>query len=99
MTPMALSLSYDRFNLRHMNLQQFKTLSEEKQHRNLLLNGSCIADREQGSSHVLLFQLHSFYVEVFFNEDGDEVISTRSFEDMEQLQPYLEHIDLKSVLE
>jgi hypothetical protein len=80
-----------------MNLQQFKTLSEEKQHRNLLLYGICVADKKTGNTHTLLFQLHSFYVEVFFNEDGDEVVDTRSFEDMDELEPYLEQIDLKGM--
>jgi len=80
-----------------MNLQQFKAMSEETQHRHLLLNGSCIADRKSGVSHVLLFQLHGFYVEVFFNEDGDEVVDTRSFEDLDQLEPYLTQINLNGI--
>jgi hypothetical protein len=80
-----------------MNLQQFKTISEEKQHRNILLYGTCIADRKLGNMHALLFQLHSFYVEVFFNEEVDEVVYTRSFEDIEELEPYLKQIELKGI--
>lgn len=94
---MAPSLSYSLFNLIPMNLKQFKTMSEEKQHRNLLLYGSCVADRMIGNTHILLFQLHGFYVEVFFNENGDEVINTRSFEDTDELLPYLEQIDVNGL--
>ncbi len=80
-----------------MNLQQFKNMSEEKQHRSLLLYGTCIADRKTDSTHALLFQLNSFYVEVFFNEDGDEVVYTKSFEDIDELEPYLNQIELKGI--
>lgn len=49
-------------------------------------------DREE--VRVLLFQLGSFYVEVFFTPDCEEVLDTRSFEDTEELQPYLVSINL-----
>jgi hypothetical protein len=72
-------------------------MHEEKQHRNLLFNGTCIADRRIGNTQVLLFQLYSFYVEVYFNEEGDEVVYTRGFEDIEELEPYLNQIELKGI--
>lgn len=81
-----------------MTLQHFNTLSENIQHRKLLLNGICLADRITDDSWALLFQIDKFYVEVFFNNDGDEIIGTRCFEDTDELEPYLEKINLSYVV-
>jgi hypothetical protein len=72
-----------------MTIQHFSALSQHKQHRHLLMDGSCIAERKEADIQVLLFQLGNFYVEVFFTSDGDEVIHTKSFEGTEELGPYL----------
>jgi hypothetical protein len=81
-----------------MKHQQFKTLSRRKQFRDLLTNGVCIADRIVEESPVLLFQLYDFYVEVFFNLDGTEILLSRSFESTDELEPYLQPINLEGVL-
>lgn len=81
-----------------MTLQHFNTLSQHIQHRKILLNGVCIAYRNTEESQALLFQLSSFYVEVFFNRDGDEVLYTRSFDNNEELDPYLESINLACIV-
>jgi hypothetical protein len=80
-----------------MDLQQFNTLSKSRKVRNLLINGSCIGERKIEDAQVLLFQLYSFYVEVFLNYEGDEVLHSRSFEDIEELRPYLEQVNLSSL--
>lgn len=81
-----------------MTRQQFTTLSQDKQLRTLLLRGSFIGERKEDNMEVLLFQLDRCYVEVFFNLDCDDVLYTRSFESQDELQPYLEHINLNDVL-
>lgn len=85
-------------NLLTMTIQQFTTLSKHDQLRTLLVRGACIAERETEDVPVLLFQLHQFYVEVIFNSECDEVIGTRNFDDLDELQPYLECISLSGVL-
>lgn len=77
-----------------MTLQQFQVLNQHYQFRHLLLDGTCIAERITEEMQVLLFQLGSFYVEVFFTVDCEEVLDTHSFEDIEELRPYLSVIDL-----
>jgi hypothetical protein len=77
-----------------MTLQHFNTLSQHKQHRNLLVNGVWLADRQTQESTVLLFQLDSFYVEIYFSKPGDEIIQSISFDSVDFLDPYLEDIDL-----
>jgi hypothetical protein len=82
-----------------MTIQHFSALSQHKQHRYLLMDGSCIAERKEEDAQVLLFQLGDFYVEVFFTFYGDEVISTKIFEGTEELEPYLNSLGLKNLQE
>ena len=81
-----------------MTLQNFRALTQNKQNKKLLTEGVCIADRKTAEIQALLFQIEGFYVEVFFNEQGDEVLFSRSFEDVAELDPYLQGIDLSQVL-
>ena len=81
-----------------MTLQNFRALTQNKQNKKLLTEGVCIADRKTAEIQALLFQIEGFYVEVFFNEQGDEVLFSSSFEDVAELDPYLQGIDLSQVL-
>ena len=73
-----------------MTIQSFTALSQDIQHRNLLLNGEFLADRSTEEAQILLFQLDRFYVEVYFSPYDDEVAYTHSFEGADGLAPYLE---------
>ena len=75
-----------------MTLQHFNSLNEHKQYRSLLLDGICLKDRYVDDACVLLFQLHDFYVEVYFDRNSDEILQCRSFNSTEELQPYLGQI-------
>lgn len=81
-----------------MTLQYFQKLSEQKQYRSLLVEGVCVAERHCEGMMVLLFQLHYFYTEVHFHSETNELIGSRSFDDTDELQPYLQQIDLGSLL-
>ena len=81
-----------------MTAQHFRTLNPRKQNRKLLAEGVCIADRKGEEVHALLFQVDNFYVEVFFHADADEVLFTRCFEDTDELEPYLQEIDVSGVI-
>ena len=81
-----------------MTLQHFNTLSKHKQHRKLLVKGVWLADRHTEDTTVLLFQLDTFYVEIFFTKQGDEIVHSNSFESTDELDPYLEDIDLSCVV-
>ena len=81
-----------------MTLQNFRALTQNKQNKKLLTEGVCIAERKTAEVQALLFQIEGFYVEVFFNREGDEVLFSRNFEEVEELTPYLQSIDLSEVL-
>lgn len=80
-----------------MTLKYFKRLSEGKQYRRLLLKGICVGERTTEDLQLLLFQIDMFYVEVAFHKETDEVLSCRSFACGDELQPYLDQIDLSGL--
>jgi hypothetical protein len=75
-----------------MTRKYFSKLSEPIQYRLLLQKGVCVAERMDGHTLLLLFQIDGFYVELAFDNFSDEVLSSRSFEDTAELGPYLEGI-------
>lgn len=75
-----------------MTRKYFSKLSEPIQYRLLLLKGVCVAERTVGNMLLLLFQIDHFYVEVAFDNNSDEVLSARSFEDTAELGPYLDDV-------
>ncbi|HET7114918.1 MAG TPA: hypothetical protein VFI29_00405 [Hanamia sp.] len=46
---------------------------------NAVWDGVAIADREDDSYRILLFALHSFYIEVFYEKIKNEIARFRSF--------------------
>jgi hypothetical protein len=81
-----------------MTLQHFQVLSQNNQHRNLLLNGEFIMSRDTEKGCILLFQLDEFYVEICFDQDCNKILFSRSFQDTDELYPYLEKIDISALL-
>lgn len=80
-----------------MTLQHFRKLDETRQFHRLMTQGVCVGERVTKETQVLLFQLERFYVEVSFNKFTDEPVSARSFENTDELAPYLQSIDLSEV--
>lgn len=80
-----------------MTLKYFRRLSETRQFHRLITQGVCVAERITSDLQMLLFQLDRFYVEVVFNKNTDEAVGARSFEDTDELAPYLETIDLSEL--
>lgn len=81
-----------------MTLKYFRRMSETKQFHRLLTKGVCVSERLTEDMQLLLFQLDRFYVEVAFSRITDEAVGARSFEDTDELAPYLETIDLSELL-
>jgi hypothetical protein len=82
-----------------MTLQQFKALSQDRQYKDLLLSGVCLASREMEAYSILLFQLNNCYVEIYFDKYCDDISHSRSFQDTDKLYPYLEQMDINTLVE
>lgn len=76
-----------------MTLYEFNALSDFEQ-AEVLWTGALLAHREDGIFRILLYQLDSFYVEVFYNKTGNTLSRFRSFSTTSLLEPYLEQIGL-----
>lgn len=87
-----------RFTFALMTLDEFTHLSEASQARTLLEHGIFLTDRLYKNFSIILYQLDSFYVEVYHNLRYDIMQGMRCFEDDEALQPYLEAIDISCIV-
>jgi hypothetical protein len=81
-----------------MTLDQFSILNESRQAETLLEHGIFLTRRLYKNFSIILYQLDSFYVEVYHNMRYNVTQGLRCFEDDETLQPYLESIDISSLV-
>ena len=79
-----------------MTLCEFIALNELEKH-NAVLDGVHIGDRSSGRYWILLYQLDSFYVEVFYDARKDAIVRFRPFRSVGQLSPYLRQIDISEL--
>lgn len=77
-----------------INLYQFNQLSETEQEL-ALREAALLDDREEGDNTVYLFQLGSFYVEVYCHKADPSLNRYRSFSSVNQLEPYLKKIKIE----
>ena len=78
-----------------MTLREFQ-LSNEQQQAEKLLDAVCIAGRDEADQKVLLYQLGSFYVEVYYHPRRNVITRYNSFDDLDKLDVYLEKVELIS---
>ena len=81
-----------------MTLQQFRSASREVQEKLVKMRGVFLMERKSLGVSVLLFQLHGFYIEVFYNTATSSVSFVKSFEDMDGIEAYLDKIDISEVM-
>jgi hypothetical protein len=82
-----------------MTLDEFAGLNETRQDETLLERGTYLADRLYKNFSIFLYQLDSFYVEVYHNLRFDILQGMRCFEDDDALQPYLDRIDISCLVD
>ena len=82
-----------------MTLHEFNMLSLEKQQVALLKHGTFLAERKDPPLRMMLYQMDGFYVEVFFLSRYHKVGWFKGFDTVDELEPYLEKIDLTSLLQ
>ena len=77
-----------------MTLFDFKLLTEADQLDLLYEQGSYIGKRKEDYQNVLLYQLESFYVEIFYYKHRCYCTGVRCFRSTVLLDPYLEDINV-----
>ena len=82
-----------------MTLDEFTLMNEARQAEALLERGTYLTDRLYKNFSIFLYQLDSFYVEVYHNLRFDILQGMRCFEDDDALQPYLDRIDISCLVD
>lgn len=82
-----------------MTVIDFTYLDETKQIEALLSRGTFLTERLYKNFIIFLYQLDSFYVEVYHNLKFNVMQGIRSFEDDDALEPYLDSIDISCLYE
>jgi len=80
-----------------MTLYQFNDLDELEQFEELWENGVHIGERQEDKYRIVLYQLHSFYVELFYHIEHNVLHRLRSFSSTEQLDAYLKMFNLNEL--
>jgi len=78
-----------------MRLKEFQSLPCTRQVALLYHHGVYIGKRRAGKKTVLLYQLDSFYIEVFYLSYRRYIYHMSYSESIDILDPYLEQIDVE----
>jgi hypothetical protein len=81
-----------------MRLKDFSVLEQIAQQETVLDNGCYLSSRLFMDYTVLLFQLDEFYVELYYPRHKDKCVIIKSFENTDELDPYLRRINIESLL-
>jgi hypothetical protein len=81
-----------------MTIYQFNDLSEMEQIE-VIWTVPAIAERKENGYKIFLFQVDSFYVELYHHILRDATERIRSFSSEEFLLPYLATIDIDQLLQ
>lgn len=77
-----------------MTVAEFCYLDDMKQAETLLEHGIFLTERLYKNFTIFLYQIDSFYVEVYHNLRYNMMQGMRGFEDVDALVPYLDSIDI-----
>ncbi len=80
-----------------MKLYDFKFLDDKSQAEVLFNYGVLIAERLYKDLVIQLYQINSFYVEVYYNAIFKMVQGINSFDNLTRLEPYLSSIDISFI--
>jgi hypothetical protein len=78
-----------------LTLDQFKHLPNIEKGTIIFNDAEFIAERREGVLTILLYQLYSFYVEVYYQQDLNEIQRLRTFSNTELLEPYLDQLNIQ----
>ena len=73
-----------------MTLCEFNALSVQQQ-AETVWQGEFLLFREQIVHTVLLYKVHDFYVEVYYNNESNEVVRFHSLKSVERLTLYFNY--------
>jgi hypothetical protein len=79
-----------------MTLYQFNEFSDLEQ-AEAVWEGTLLGHRSDGCYRVLLYQIDSFYVEVYYHTTANTILRFHSFSTTRLLDPYLHQINISEI--
>jgi len=76
-----------------MKFYHFIALGNETK-TNAIWGGSMLADRLDGDTYILLYELGGFYVEVYYSMRDNKIARLKPFKITSDLAPYLDQINI-----
>jgi hypothetical protein len=80
-----------------MDIREFNFMDGMAKTEVLASDGVFLAERNDGCFRISLYQVNDFYVEIYYHKTRYFYICIRSFEDVAELFPYLQDIDISEV--
>jgi hypothetical protein len=80
------------------DLMDYQKLDLKSQLTRLNASGTMLCERYFFSRRVSLLYLNNFFVEVWYDTLREEVVKVLPFSSLQCLQPYLDQINIESVL-
>lgn len=81
-----------------MDIQNFIKLDNDERVK-AALSSTFITERQDGVMYILLYHLGNFFVEVKFNVEKTEISRIRPFNSPSLLEPYLEDLDIRVIMD
>lgn len=76
-----------------ITLYDFQAMSFEERLASVY-EATFIGDRSEGSLFVQFYNMGTFYAELYYSTENNEVVRVRGFKSIKQLDPYLNVIKL-----
>ena len=80
-----------------MTLEKFISLDYEGRMQ-ATMKAVCIAGRDENKFMIFLYQLHDFYIEVYYHRKYSYISELLPFDSTDRLEPYLEKIPISKAL-
>jgi hypothetical protein len=80
-----------------LSLREFTDLPEELQFEVLHKHGVYVGKRKCNGQYVILYQLHGFYVELYYKEYRKTIERKITSDRTEILHPYLDQVSIKDI--
>jgi hypothetical protein len=81
-----------------MKVSKFKLLNENDQFDFIEQQGVFLAERETSFYNIRLYQVQSFYVELYCHTHFNVIVRSKIFSNTNSLDPYLNAIDIGPLL-
>jgi hypothetical protein len=83
---------------RYMTMHEYQALGETVRWHTLRREGCYIGKRQENGFQILMFQLGTFYVEIFYRKHRCHIERWRCLNSTLFLEPYLNQIDISTTV-